>query len=71
MSPAPSNDDFLPTRSSLLSRLQHASDAAGWREFVDNYGALVFQVCRRSGLQRQEAEEVVQETMTAVARQMP
>lgn len=71
MSPAPSKDDFLPTRSSLLSRLRHASDAAGWREFVDNYGALVFQVCRRSGLQRQEAEEVVQETMTAVARQMP
>lgn len=68
---SPANDEFLPTRSSLLSRLKHASDAAGWREFVDNYGRLVFQVCLRSGLHRQEAEDVVQETITAVAQQMP
>lgn len=64
-------DDFLPTRSSLLSRLKNASDAVSWQAFVDNYGRLIFQVCLRAGLQRQEAEEVVQETITAVAHQMP
>jgi RNA polymerase sigma-70 factor (ECF subfamily) len=65
------DDSFLPTRSSLLSRLKNASDAAGWQYFVDNYGRLVFQVCLRAGLQRQEAEDVVQETVAAVAQQMP
>lgn len=65
------DDSFLPTRSSLLSRLKNASDAAGWQYFVDNYGRLVFQVCLRSGLTRQEAEDIVQEVVAAVAKQMP
>ncbi len=64
-------DGFLPTRSSLLSRLKNASDAAGWQYFVDNYGRLVFQVCLRAGLTRQEAEDIVQEVVSAVAKQMP
>ncbi len=67
----PPDDSFLPTRSSLLSRLKNASDAVAWQGFVDNYGRLIYQVCLRTGLQRQEAEDIVQETITAVARQMP
>jgi RNA polymerase sigma-70 factor (ECF subfamily) len=69
--PSPADDSFLPTRSSLLSRLKNASDAVSWQSFVDNYGRLIFQVCLRAGLQRQEAEDVVQETVAAVAKQMP
>jgi RNA polymerase sigma factor (sigma-70 family) len=65
------DDSFLPTRSSLLSRLKDASDAAGWQFFVDNYGRLIFQVCLRAGLTRQEAEDIVQDTVAAVAKQMP
>ena len=65
------DDSFLPTRSSLLSRLRHSSDAAAWQAFVDNYGRLIYHVCLRTGLQRQEAEDIVQETMTAVSQTMP
>src|SRR6188768_1003639 len=68
---AAADDSFLPTRSSLLSRLKNASDAASWQAFVDNYGRLIFHVCLRSGLNRQEAEDVVQETVSAVSQQMP
>ncbi len=68
---ASSDDSFLPTRSSLLSRLKNASDAAGWQYFVDNYGRLIFQVCLRAGLTRQDAEDIVQDTVAAVAKQMP
>ncbi|MES2708652.1 MAG: sigma-70 family RNA polymerase sigma factor [Verrucomicrobiota bacterium] len=64
-------DDFLPTRSSLLSRLRDSSDAESWRHFLDHYGRLIFQVCLRSGLTRQESEEVVQETVTSVSRTLP
>ena len=69
--PPVADDSFLPTRSSLLSRLKNASDAVSWQAFVDNYGRLIYQVCLRAGLQRQEAEDVVQETVTAVSLQMP
>jgi RNA polymerase sigma factor (sigma-70 family) len=71
MSTAATDDSFLPTRSSLLSRLKNASDAAGWQYFVDNYGRLIFQVCLRAGLTRQEAEDIVQDVVAAVAKQMP
>ena len=72
MNSAPSAaDSQFPTRSSLLSRLKNASDAVAWQSFVDSYGRLIFQVCLRTGLQRQEAEEVVQETIADVAQAMP
>ena len=64
-------DSLLPTRSSLLSRLRHASDAASWQHFFDNYGRLIYQVCRRAGLDAQEADEVAQETVVSVSQEMP
>ena len=64
-------DSLLPTRSSLLSRLRHASDAASWQHFFDNYGKLIYQFCRRAGLDGQEAEEVTQETIVAVSQELP
>ncbi len=64
-------DTFLPTRSSLLSRLRHASDGVSWQQFFDNYGRLIHSVCRRSGLDAQEAEEVTQETIVAVSQKLP
>ena len=63
--------DFFSTRSSLLQRLRDASDAVSWQHFADHYQRLIFQVCLRKGLTRQEAEEVAQETLTAVAQAMP
>jgi RNA polymerase sigma factor (sigma-70 family) len=67
----PDNDSFLPTRQSLLSRLREWDDEKSWREFVDTYGKLVFNVARRAGLRREESEDVVQDTLLAVAKQMP
>lgn len=64
-------DSLLPTRSSLLSRLRHASDAASWQHFFDNYGRLIYQVCRRAGLDAQEADEVAQETIVSVSQELP
>src|SRR4026209_910990 len=64
-------ESFLPTRSSLLSRLKQWDDTVGWREFFDAYGRVIHGLAVKAGLSRTEAEEVVQETMVAVARQMP
>jgi len=30
-------DEFIPTRSSLLSRLKRWDDQEGWRDFFDTY----------------------------------
>jgi RNA polymerase sigma factor (sigma-70 family) len=55
------------TRVSLILRLPNASDAEAWNEFVGLYRPIVFATVRRSGLQADDAEEVTQEVLLAVA----
>jgi RNA polymerase sigma-70 factor (ECF subfamily) len=64
-------DESLATRSSLLSRLRDASDQASWQTFFDTYWRLIYNVARKSGLDDPDAQDVVQETVIAVARRMP
>lgn len=64
-------DRFLPTRQSLLSRLRSWDDHDSWRDFFETYWRLIYDVARKSGLEDAEAQDVVQETIVAVARQMP
>src|SRR5678816_1887940 len=63
--------DSLPTRSSLLSRLRNLDDNRSWRTFFDTYWRLIYNVARKSGLSDEDAQDVVQETVIAVARKMP
>src|SRR5436190_14512821 len=67
----PETRSFLPTRQSLLSRLRDCEDQAGWREFFETYWRLLYNVARKSGLADAVAQDVVQETVIAVARKMP
>ena len=60
-----------PTRQSLLSRLRSWDNQDSWYEFFELYSRLIYGVARRSGLAESEAEEVVQETVIAVAKEMP
>ena len=62
------SEDPIPTRHSLLSRLQNWEDHESWRDFFDTYWRLIYSVARRSGLTDDEAQEVVQETVISVAR---
>ena len=61
---------FLPTRQSLLSRLKNWDDHDSWRDFFEMYWRLIYDVARKAGLQDAEAQDVVQETIVAVAGQM-
>jgi len=54
-----------------MARLKNWQDAASWQEFFDTYWRLIYSVARQSGLSDVEAQEVVQETLVAVARHMP
>lgn len=61
----------LKTRRSLLSRLRDLDDRDSWRTFFDLYWRMLYNVARRAGLTEADAQDVVQETVVAVARQMP
>lgn len=56
------------TRASLILRLRDRADVAAWDEVVEIYGPLVFRMAQRQGLQAADADDVVQEVFTAVAR---
>ncbi len=56
------------TRASLILRLPNAADVAAWDELVAIYGPLVFRLAVRQGLQPADADDLVQEVFSAVAR---
>lgn len=61
-------EDIIPTRQSLLSRLKDWEDHESWRAFFDTYWRLIYGFALRRGLGHDEAQEVVQETVVAVAK---
>jgi RNA polymerase sigma-70 factor (ECF subfamily) len=60
----------VKTRQSLIERLRDREDRESWREFFDRYWRLVYGLAIKSGLTEPEAEEVVQETMVAISRNL-
>lgn len=61
-------EDLIPTRKSLLGRLKNWEDNESWRDFFDTYWRLIYGFAIRHGLGHDEAQEVVQETVVAVAK---
>ena len=62
--------DPIPTRHSLLNRLKDWGDQESWQDFFDTYWRLIYNVAVKAGLTDAEAQEVVQETVIAVARKI-
>ena len=62
--------DFIPTRSSLLSRLKDWDDAESWQDFFNTYWKLIYNTAIKSGLSDVEAQDVVQDTVLSVAKKM-
>ena len=61
----------LQTRRSLLSRLRDFEDRGSWQTFFELYWRLLYNVARRAGLDDVDAQDVVQDTVMAVAREIP
>src|SRR2546428_5319163 len=62
--------DSIRTRYSLLNRLKDLGDHASWQDFFDTYWRLIYNVAVKAGLTDAEAQDVVQETVIAVARKI-
>jgi RNA polymerase sigma factor (sigma-70 family) len=59
---------LMATRRSLIDRLADWNDRKHWQEFFDGYWKLIYSAARKSGLTDAEAQEVVQETIITVAK---
>lgn len=64
----PKSNVLLATRQSLIARLHDWDDQRRWQEFFETYWQLIYHVACRAGLKDDEAQEVVQETCIAVAK---
>lgn len=59
------------TSTTLLRRLRQVpTDPSAWSEFVDRYGRMIYQWCRRWHLQQADAEDVTQNVLLTLAGQM-
>jgi RNA polymerase sigma factor (sigma-70 family) len=59
---------LVATRRSLVDRLANWDDRRRWQEFFDTYWKLIYSAARKAGLTEVEAQEVVQETIITVAK---
>lgn len=63
-------DELIPTRWTLIERLKNWDDQESWRTFFDTYWKLIYGVAVKSGLTHAEAQDVVQETVVSVSKNM-
>lgn len=64
------DDQLGSTRWSLIGRLKNWDDRTGWQRFFDCYWRLIYRTAVRAGLTEVEAQDVVQETVLSVAKEM-
>jgi RNA polymerase sigma factor (sigma-70 family) len=71
----PQDGELLPTRPSLLARLRNREDSKawhrGWEEFYHLYHPVIFRHALTHRLNETEAEDVVQDVVVGLARQLP
>src|SRR5688572_24643602 len=68
-------DELLPTRPSLLAKLRNHEDSGswhrGWEEFYLLYHPVIYRHALNYGFNQTEAEDVVQEIVVGLARNIP
>src|SRR6266702_1190826 len=64
-------DELIPTRASLLSRLKDWRDEHSWKVFFDTYWKLIYRAAIKAGLTDAEAQDAVQETVISVMKSVP
>lgn len=60
--------DTPSTRASLLMRIRDGQDREAWRQFVDLYAPLIYDLGRRRGLQDADAADLTQEVLATLAK---
>lgn len=63
-------NDELETNEELLTRIRNPEDLEAWAEFMAIYEPLLHRLSRKYGLQAADGENLVQEVMQKVAKQL-
>jgi RNA polymerase sigma-70 factor (ECF subfamily) len=63
-------EKWLITRTTLLGKLRDWEDESSWGLFFETYGPVIYAVAIKSGVSDADAQDIVQETIVAVARRM-
>ncbi len=59
------------TSASLLERLRQPGQEEAWTRFVELYSPLIYYWGRRTGLQAQDASDLVQDVFTLLLKKLP
>ena len=62
------NRSFSTTKVSLILRLQDASDADAWEQFVSIYHPLIWNVAKRLGVSDEDADDACQNTLLRLSQ---
>lgn len=62
---------MIDTNETLLERVKSMEAHSAWQEFYKAYWSAILRYARKLGLNPHQAEEVLQETMVALMRQLP
>jgi RNA polymerase sigma-70 factor (ECF subfamily) len=62
---------MIDTNETLLERVKSMEAHGAWQEFYKAYWSAILRYARKLGLNPHQAEEVLQETMVALMRQLP
>ncbi len=65
---AAKRQDLVPTRYSLLSRLEHWNHQQSWKGIFDTYWRLIYTMATTAGLNDSEAQDVVQGTVICMVQ---
>jgi len=65
---APRRKSNQTTPPSLLERIRDHDNGSAWRTFCDVYSPLLYDYCRKRGLQSSDSADVVQETLLRVTK---
>ena len=67
------NEEFTTwsTRHTLLHRLKDQHDESSWEEFVQTYQKYIYNICKRSNLLHNEAEEFTQDILVKLWGKLP
>ncbi len=68
---APLSSGIVGSTSTNLIQRAQASEIEAWERLCQLYGPWIYQWARRSGLQEQDASDVMQEVFFALARKLP
>jgi RNA polymerase sigma-70 factor (ECF subfamily) len=65
------DQETLRTSWTLVARLKGPDDDEAWQEFYDVYRGVIHGLAMRAGLREDEADDVVQETMRSMVKDLP